>query len=373
MSDDALAASDAATDGVVQAAAGAAVSAPVAEQGAAIPSTRQALERAMASVDGAAPAGPDVPAEAAPAQSALPAVPAGPAPETIPPAPQRFARAAQEAWAQTPEPVRAEVERALGELTAGLEKYREAASAFQPLQRFDALARASGTTLEEALTHFVGIDQLLRQDALAGTMQIWTNLGLDPRRMVAALVQQVQSQAAPNGVAPGAPAASAAPLAPGVPGAAPAAGDAPEVAALRHEIAALKAELRNEVGSVRESVARREREAVQRAAGEAVQAFAAAHPYFSDLSDTIVRMIDTGFASDLSDAYEKAVRLSPDVAARIEADRKAKSPDPAQTRQKAQFSITGTPAAGSHPMARKAAGSIREALTHAASQVGLAP
>jgi hypothetical protein len=94
---------------------------------------------------------------------------------------------------------------------------------------------------------------------------------------------------------------------------------------------------------------------------------------FDQVSDTIVRMIDTGFASDLSDACEKAVRLNPGVAARIEADRKARLPDPAQTRQKAQLSITGTPASGSHPMARKPAGSIREALTQAASQVGLAP
>jgi len=260
--------------------------------------------------------------------------------------PTRFAKPAQEAWAQTPEPVRAEVERAIGELTQGIERYKAEASAFEPIRKYDEMARASGTTLDKALANYTGIEAGLRQDPIAGTMQIWRNIGIDPHAMVQALVAQVSGQPASTGVSP-------------------------EIAALHGQIAEMQRRLETEVGSVKQTFEQQQLAAKQRDAQAAVDKFASDHPYFDELSDPIAQMIETGFAKDLSDAYEKAIRLNPEISAKIEADKQPpKQPDPAQTR-KANLSITGTPSAGSNPTTRKPAGSTREALQGAFAQVGL--
>jgi hypothetical protein len=109
-----------------------------------------------------------------------------------------------------------------------------------------------------------------------------------------------------------------------------------------------------------------------------VETFSKDHPYLDELTPLMVQLMEGGVAKrDLSDAYEKAVRLTPEIASKIEADKKAAAaaqtsqPDPAQTQKKAALSITGSPSPGSNPSARKAPGSAREALQNAFSQVGL--
>src|SRR5574343_331077 len=96
------------------------------------------------------------------------------------------------------------------------------------------------------------------------------------------------------------------------------------------------------------------------------------HPYFEDLSADISHMLETGFAKDLSDAYQKAARLNTEVADRIAKDKAAKDaaktpqqPDPAQTREKAAKSITGSPSSASNASTRKPPGSAREAVSNA--------
>ena len=109
----------------------------------------------------------------------------------------------------------------------------------------------------------------------------------------------------------------------------------------------------------------------QRAAETAVEAFAKDNPHFDEVADTIAEMLDTKFAKDLPDAYAKAIRLNPEVSAKIEAEKNQAKPDPTQTRAKAAKSITGAPSSGSTPETMKPAGSPRDAIERAFAQVGL--
>jgi hypothetical protein len=277
-----------------------------------------------------------------------------PAPEVkpvdapVPPMLSGLTKAAQADWAKTPETVRADVERRLGELTQGIEKYKADATAFEAVRGFDEMARKSGTTLDKALAAYTGIENKLSTDPVGGMFDICRNIGVDPRQMVHAMVQAINGGAAP---------------------AAQRQGDSPEVAALKAELAAIK----GEVSTIGKTFAETQADARKREAQNAITKFAETHPYFDELGDTIAHMIETKFAKDLPDAYEKAVRLTPEVAAKIEADKAAqaapKTPDPAQTR-KAALSVTGSPTVGSHPSERKPAGSAREALQNAFAQVG---
>lgn len=263
-------------------------------------------------------------------------------------APSRFAKAAQDAWAQTPEPVRQEAERAIAELTQGIEKYKGAAEAFEPIRKYHDMATQSGTTLDKALDSYVGIEQAWRANPAQGFMAVCQNMGHDPMQVLTYIAQQIQGgnvQAQPRG-------------------------DSPEVSELKKQLEAFE----QKFGTLEKTLTETQQQAQQREVQTKVEAFAKDHPYFDDLADTIAQMLETKFAKDLPDAYEKAVRLNPEVAAKIEAEKAAKAvpkPDPAQTREKANKSITGTPTSGSNPATRKVPGSAREALQGAFAQVGL--
>lgn len=253
------------------------------------------------------------------------------------PAPSRFSKAAQAEWAKVPEAVRTETERAITELTQGLEKYKSSHEAYEAVRQFDEMAKQSGTDLKTALTAYTNMENLLRRDPVAGIKEVCRNIGIDPAKMAEALTGQ------PGQVSRG---------------------DTPEVAALKAEIQALKQEISGVGSSIRE------REALAE-----VNKFAEANPYFEDLSADIAQMLKTGFATTLQDAYDKAVRLNPEVAAKKAAEEAAKAaPKPdltAQTRKAASLSVTGSPN-GSNPVSKTPAGSPREALRNAFSATGLA-
>lgn len=315
-------------------------------------SAREALERAFSSVSGEEKpasvervrdeAGRFAKAEAPAETTEAPAQPApakqetkeaAPAPEAAPvtiPAPQRLAKAAQEAWSQAPEVLRTEVARMEAELTKGISEYQQR---WEPLKRFDEMARSGGTTLDQALTAYTNMESMLRTDPVRGMIEVCKNMGIDPAQMAQAMTGQQTGQAP--------------------------AGASPEVAALKSEIAALK----QEISGVGQSIA-------QRDTLSQVEAFAKANPRFDELSDTIAELLQTGYAKDLQDAYTKAERLNPAPAPEPAPVAVPKVPDPAQTR-KATLSITGSPASGSNPTTRKPAGSAREALQSAFAQVNL--
>lgn len=276
-----------------------------------------------------APAGTD----AAPA----PVAPGGP--------PARFTKAAQEAWAGVPETVRAEVARMETELVAGIEKYR---AAYEPVRQFDEMARQGGTTLDKALANFVGLENQMRRDPIAGTFQIFSNLGVDKAgavRLVNAMAERLGLRRADGqGQA-----------------------EAGQADPRDQHIARLEGQIQQLGGHVQHVGRSLQQQQQERLKGEVlngVDAFAAQNPRFEELSSTIAEMLETKFAKDLPDAYAKAERMhGPLAAAPVPSVPGAHTP-------KAALTPTGSPTNGSNPSARKPAGSTREALQAAFAQVG---
>jgi hypothetical protein len=255
-------------------------------------------------------------------------------PVAVPP-PSRFAKAAQEAWGQAPEVIRAEVARMEAELTKGLSEYQQR---FEPLRQFDEMARQSGKSLDTVLHQYVGMEQQLRTDPVAGFALIAQNMGLNPVQWAETIIARFN-------------------------GAAPQGGMPVELAPVMQTVEQLKQEFE------------RERQArVQERIASEVEQFASSAPRFEELSSDITRMLETGFAEGstpierLRDAYAKAERLRPAPVTQAP-PAPPRTPDPAQTR-KASLSVTGSPGNGSDPTSRKPAGSAREALANAFAQSG---
>lgn len=377
MSDEALAPSNGATNDVAQvsdagqaAPVEAVVSQASAETSKPSATTREALDRAFDAVDGGqqqgrerAPDGkfvakaavaPQVTtqqstAEALAAQEAAKAAaPPVDAPAIAPP--PGLTKEAQAVWAQTPEPVRKDFERRVTELTQGLEKYKGEVAAFEPIRKYADMAKQHGTTLDQALANYTGIETAILSNPVQGFLQICQNMNLNPQAVGQALAGMSPQQAAqlmqPQQQAPQTPA---------------------EVKELKERLEKIE----------NQTKAQQVEQVVQTFAAEKDADGALKHPYFDELASDISQMLETGFAKDLPDAYQKAARLNPEIADRIAKDKAskeaAKTPqhDPAQTREKAAKSITGSPSVASNASTKKPAGSTREALDNAFAAVGL--
>lgn len=281
-------------------------------------------------------------------QAAQEAAKVAPAPVAHP----GLTKEAQALWNAAPEGLRNDVMRRVTELTQGMEQHKAAAdqvkAAFEPIRKFDDMAKQSGRTLDAVLTDYVGIENMITQNPLQGVLQICRNMNINPQALgqaLAGLTPQQMAQVPQQQQQPQTPA----------------------------ELKAIQDRLdRMEQAQKAQTV----EATVSNFASEKDADGAMKHPYFDELSTSIAEMLETGFAKNLSDAYDKAVRLNPEIAARIEQDKAAKAakpnqPDPAQTQDKAKKSITGSPSSASNASTRKPAGSAREALQNAFAQVGI--
>jgi hypothetical protein len=166
------------------------------------------------------------------------------------PPPARFSPAAKAEWDTAPALLRAEVLRLEWELTAGLKKHQAAAARDADLAEFHALAAKGGTTLKEAVSAYVSVENLLRTDIIKGLELICQNAGQSLKDVAAKVL----------GATPG----------------------------------------QGQGGAD--------------ATAEAVLKFAAAHPRFEELSEDIVFFIESGRADDLEEAYDLAERFSSSTA-----------------------------------------------------------
>lgn len=107
-----------------------------------------------------------------------PVVEAAPKPTAFKEPPSGFDDAARGEWEATPESVRGAIHRRHRELEAGIEKYRVQAQEFDQLREFSEMAKKSGTDLKTAMSRYVGMEQELRRDPIAGLEAIVANLGL---------------------------------------------------------------------------------------------------------------------------------------------------------------------------------------------------
>lgn len=247
-------------------------------------------------------------------------------------APSRFSPDAKQAWAEAPESVRGEINRAIQEMESGLQQKDQA---LEPLKPYIDMAEKHGTTVHDALGNYVRMEEALRQDPASGLKQLAQNLGMSPQDMAGLLTGQQAEQGAQQ----------------------------PEGAKDR-EIATLKQELEQIKGQVGQ-VTQTQQEAQQKEIMAQVDAFAKDKPRFEELAPEIQRMLETGYASDLADAYEKAEKMNPSQLAA-----QAAPANPAHTRQ--PRSVTGAPNAGSNPGNRQPSKDPREAISRAFGQAGLA-
>jgi hypothetical protein len=248
--------------------------------------------------------------------------------------PKRFSPDAKAAWDKAPEPVRAEVTRAVTELEKGLAEYQQR---WEPLKEYDALARQHGTTIDTALKNYIGIEQKLAADQVAGLTQICENMGFSLRDVAAHVMGQTPDQAA-------------------------SATDAAN-RQLRQELAALKQELSGVSTTIKSQT--------EQATLKQIEAFSADKPRFEELSNDIAFFLQNGRAQDLQEAYNLAERLNPAPQAPAPAPAVESAPAaPAQPR-KGNLSLSGAPSSGSNPANRKPPSTARDALDTAFARVGM--
>lgn len=255
-------------------------------------------------------------------------------------APQRFSTDAKAAWKDAPEPVRAEVHRAVKELEQGYQKHRADAEAYAQVKPFADLAQKSGTTLKDAMERYVGMEQRLKADPVGGLERICQNLGISLRDVAAHVMGQKPDQIAAR--------------------------SDKVIGELQRELATLK----QQVGGVTKTMETQRTTATH----SQVSAFAASpgHERFDELSNDIAFFLKSGRTADLGEAYQLAERLNPAAAKTPAAAAAVAAVPAAPTAQNraGQKSISGAPATGSTPAKRSPAPSIRDAIKRAQAAAG---
>lgn len=260
-------------------------------------------------------------------------------------APERFTAAAKEAWKDAPEPVKAEVRRLEQELSAGMEKYKSDAEAFDEFRDFAGQLKANGQSLKEVVGHYSGMESLLARDPIAGFELIARNIGTDFQTLASHYLNRAPDEVSHQ--------------------------QNTQITSLHNEIADLKKQL----GGVTNTISEQQ----NKTALQQINEFSADKPRFDELSQDIALFMQTGRAPNLQEAYTLAERLNPapvsaTAPAVVPATPAAQTRDPqadaAQTR-KGQLSVTGAPGDGSNPSSRKPPKTARAAVDNAFSQMGI--
>lgn len=270
-----------------------------------------------------------------------------PKPETAPgEPPARFSPDAKALWATAPDPVKAEVLRMEREMTAGLEKYREDATAFESVREYDSMAKQYGTDLRSALDRYVAFDRELNDDPIQGILHVCADKGINPREMAAAILGQELP---------------------------PAEQQTAQSQKIINELQAKIDRLERGVTTIQSGTVTQQIEAFVSSLPEADQ------PLFEELGPNIAALIKQGH--DLPSAFAQAkeaertrvqrLATSFGLTAQPGAVPAAPEPDLTAQTQKGQLSVTGAPSSGSNPSNRKPPSSPRDALDRAFDTVGV--
>ncbi len=248
--------------------------------------------------------------------------------------PSRWTPEAKAAWAEAPEAVRNEVSRTVTELETGLQQYQQA---FEPLKQYDQYARRHNLPLQGMLEKFVAANEQLNTDFPGAIRTLAAQFGKSPEDVAFALLDGPDEQ----------------------PGAQP------------QMDPAVQRELQ-ELRQFREQSQQREQQRASEEVANRVNAFAAQHPDFDELSPDIAWYMKTGRTNDLEEAYRLAKRdraPTPPPQPAPEPQQPAAPAARAQT-PAANLSVTGAPSGGSNPRAGST-GSARGDVQRALSRVGV--
>lgn len=264
-------------------------------------------------------------------------------------APERFSTDAKAAWETAPEPIKAEVHRALRELEQGHQKYKADADAYGEIREYADMAKQHGTSVKDALTRYTGLERRLTsqdpQTKTSAIVEVLRYAGVSPHEFAGQILGVRPDQARSQ--------------------------QDDTIYALRRELADVKQQLGGVTTTIGEQ---RKNETLNE-----IAKFAESHPRFDELGESIAKLITTGMAADLNEAYEMADRLNPGAAAQTGATDAGgaranlglgASDDLQAQTLKGSKSVAGAPSAGSDPARKgKPSSSIREALKRAQAQV----
>ena len=265
--------------------------------------------------------------------------------------PTRFSADAKAAWETAPEPVKAEVHRAIRELEAGLNKYKADAEEYEQVREYRELARQHGTSIKNALDNYVGIEKLLHSDLIGGLERIVQNVNQVKGTNIT--LRDIAGYVL---------------------------GQKPDEVASRQE--SIISELRNEIVALRQHLGGVSQTIQQQQEGAAlseIRTFASRpeHSRFEELLPDIEFFLKSGKVPEnlspqerLSEAYKLAERLNP-APSKAPAIQPVIPAKPVPLNPAGQKSIAGAPSSGSDPQGKKTpAPSIREALKRASARVG---
>jgi len=267
---------------------------------------------------------------------------AKPEPGSIHEAPARFDAAAKAEWANAPESVKGAVHRTVREMEAGLEEHRQR---WEPIKRYDDMAKQYGTDLPAALDRYVAMDTMLSEDLAQGIDSIirdktGNQMGL--REFIGQLTGQQPDQSQTQNDA--------------------------TIHSLRQQITNLERQLGGVTSHIQSQT--------QRSIETSVSSFAQDKADFEALSPKIVEHIRAG--KDLPAAYEAAKTEMAELARSlgfVPAQTQPLSPAPTTPLLKpaGQKSISGAPSTGSDPASQRKDApipSIREALKRGMARAG---
>lgn len=269
----------------------------------------------------------------------------------VPEPPARFLPKAREVWANTPNPVKAEIARWEREHAAEVETHRAAKQFHEELREYDELAKSTGTTVKEALASYVDLERSFARDPEGTLPRLLQKVNMNPMQAVLAVLKsagatpqqfaehvrlnpgQYQGQAMQPQRAPAQPTPD------------------PMASRALQEVQQLKEQL------VRQDVYT-----------SVVAPFAAEHPRYEELQEPIVKILKSGMVPEsmglierLEVAYDMAERLHP-APYREAPEADAAQPTPPVNPVAGKKSIKGAPSGGKAPAMRTP--SIRDALAN---------
>lgn len=257
-------------------------------------------------------AAPIAPAAAAPAGDAP-----APATDTTIRPPPGWSPQSKVAFDSLPEHLKADIAKRESEINKGFEKLAR----YKGVDKYMDMAERGGTTLDRALEQYTGIENLLRRDVFAGVEQVLRNVGVNPVSFAQAYLARNQGgQQAPNA----------------------------------------QPQARQPAVDPRE-IARQVREQVQadfenQRIAESVQKFSndPKNRFFENVKPMMGKLLSSGAASTIEEAYDMACRLDPTIAPLLNqtapADPNAvKAAAAASAARAAAKAVTGAPAPGMAP------------------------
>lgn len=251
--------------------------------------------------------------------------------------PTSWSPTAKAAFEKADPAIREAVAKREAEVNQGFAKLAE----YKGLDNYVEMARNSGTSLNEALDRYIAAENLLAQDFVGGVQNLCRMYGVHPVQLAQAFLggQGNQTPQQPDTMAP-----------------------------VFQKVSALEAEV-NRMNWERQ-------QAEQQAINSQIDAFAndPANKYFDNVKETMGKLLNSGQAEDLKDAYEKACWINPEIRGLfIKEQQDAELRKQAQAVNKAKAASkslpTGAPAMGIKPKA-EAQTSIRGALEEAYDALG---